>query len=58
MRLKTVLLGSGVAGVMLACSNAPPAPHVVLEGGDLTPLRTAFNADAGKVRAIFLASPT
>ena len=37
-------------------SSAPQAPHVSLTS--LEPLRNAFNADSGKVRAIFLASPT
>lgn len=33
------------------------SPHVVLDGS-LEPLRSRFDADSGKVRAIFLASPT
>lgn len=40
-----------------ACSGAAPtAEHTTLDS--LEALRTAFNADADKVRAVFLASPT
>jgi hypothetical protein len=44
-----LLVGSGAIG------RAPG--HAVLSG-DLSQLRSQFNADAGKVRAIFLATPT
>lgn len=41
-----------------ACSsNAPPSPHQVLTT-DAEPLRTAFNANVGKVRVVELVSPT
>ena len=42
-----------------ACDSggAPPRPHATLTG-DADGLWSAFNADSGKVRAIFLASPT
>ncbi len=40
-----------------ACSSPPPAPHTPVTGS-LEPLRGVFNNDSGKVRAIFLASPT
>lgn len=36
--------------------SARESPHTSLTSID--PLRAAFNADSGKVRAIFLASPT
>ena len=36
--------------------SAPQSPHTSLTS--LDQLRAAFNADSGKVRAIFLASPT
>lgn len=39
-----------------ACNRGHQSPHVVLTS--LDQLRIAFNADSGKVRAIFLASPT
>ena len=43
-------------GMLLACKGAPASAHESLSSVD--PLRAAFNADSGKVRAIFLASPT
>jgi hypothetical protein len=44
-------------GMVAACHpSIPAAAHLSLTS--LEPLRTAFNADSGKVRAIFLASPT
>jgi hypothetical protein len=42
---------------LVACARTPPVPHTVLDES-LDALRTAFDADSGKVRAIFLASPT
>ena len=46
-----------VAGAMSACGRSrSEAAHESLSSID--PVRTAFNADSGKVRAIFLASPT
>jgi hypothetical protein len=45
------------AGLFPACKQAAPAAsHVSLSS--VEPLRSAFNTDSGKVRAIFLASPT
>ena len=41
----------------LAACGAAPSPHVTVDG-DVGELRRAFNAETGKVRAIFLASPT
>ena len=43
---------------LTACAGASRAATVepLTAGGE--PLRTAFNAAAGRVRAIFLASPT
>ena len=46
----------GALTVCWACSRGPVAQHATLS--DLAPLRAAFNADSGKVRAILLASPT
>ena len=44
--------------MLVGCGpSAPATGHMVLSG-DLSPLRSQFNADAGKVRAIFLAAPT
>jgi len=44
--------------VLVSCSpRGPVQPHDPL-GADAEPLRAAFNADSGHVRAIILASPT
>lgn len=43
--------------VLAACGRGGPVPHHVLDANS-EPLRTAFDADTGKVRALFLASPT
>ena len=51
--------GAAVAALTFAiagCNGGRQSPHVVLTS--LDQLRAAFNADSGKVRAIFLASPT
>jgi hypothetical protein len=49
---------SAVALLFIACSSKGPVqPHHPL-GTDAEPLRSAFNADTGHVRAIVLASPT
>lgn len=46
---------------LLACGQSgqstPASQHTALSG-DLSELRSQFNADTGKVRAIFLAAPT
>ncbi|HEX8724530.1 MAG TPA: hypothetical protein VF737_03965 [Gemmatimonadaceae bacterium] len=55
MRRRVAL--SGALALVAACGAGPAAPHVTLTG-DFAPLRAAFNADSGKVRAIVLASPT
>jgi hypothetical protein len=54
----------GLAGLLLllstacgASSGGPVPPHTDL-GGDPEALVSAFNADRGKVRAVFIASPT
>ena len=48
-----VLSAAAIGG----CSRSgKESPHVALSSVD--PVRSAFNADSGKVRAIFLASPT
>jgi hypothetical protein len=44
--------------LLLACQESgPPSRHTVISQ-DLSELRSQFNADVGKVRAIFLAAPT
>lgn len=47
-----VLLG------LAACAAAAPPAGVEAVRADAEPLRAAFNAAHGKVRAIFIASPT
>jgi len=52
-----VFAAFSVALLASSCKrSAPESPHARLS--NLDQLRTAFNADSGKVRAIFLASPT
>jgi hypothetical protein len=52
-----VLLAVATIGILGACDRSPSRDaHVALIG--VGQLRDAFNADSGKVRAIFLASPT
>jgi hypothetical protein len=48
-----------IAGFPGACGRSgPPAQQSHESLSSLHQLRAAFNADSGKVRAIFLASPT
>jgi hypothetical protein len=50
-------LASACLLLLAACSGAGgPGYETLMPDGE--PLRAAFNAGAGKVRAIFLASPT
>lgn len=48
---------SGALALLAACQTGPVTAHTTLTDG-FAPLRAAFNADSGEVRAIFLASPT
>ena len=52
--MEVVSLIAGAA-LVASCDRARSA-HTSL--ASLEPIRAAFNADSGKVRAIFLASPT
>jgi hypothetical protein len=52
------LLISALLLMLAACGAGGSAPVHTALSDDLSPLRAQFNADAGKVRAIFLASPT
>lgn len=58
MRTRFALILSGLlAAAVAACNRSENATaHESLTS--LDPLRRVFNADSGKVRAIFLASPT
>ena len=53
-----VTLAAGLLALVTlsACREEIPYPHTSLATSES--LRVAFNADSGKVRAIFLASPT
>lgn len=57
MRRNPFSLLSSALAVVAGCHTGPVATHTTLTDG-FAPLRDAFNADSGKVRAIFLASPT
>lgn len=56
MRRAGAVIATLAFAAMAGCNRAHQSPHVVLSS--LEQLRAAFNADSGKVRAIFLASPT
>lgn len=43
--------------LLMSCKESGPSRHTVISQ-DLSELRSQFNADVGKVRAIFLAAPT
>ena len=43
---------------LLSCSSGGPVQHHDSLTENAEPLRSAFNADSGHVRAIWLASPT
>jgi hypothetical protein len=47
-----------VSALAIAACDRPSTPVVHETLLSLDPLRAAFNKDSGKVRAIFLASPT
>lgn len=56
-RTRRLFVTIGIASIASSCArSAPQSPHARITSIDQ--LRTAFNADTGKVRAIFLASPT
>ncbi len=58
MHQRHVVLGALlIVGTVAGCKGSGPAiSHESLSS--IASLRAAFNADSGKVRAIFLASPT
>jgi len=47
-----------LALLFASCRESGPRIDFVALDGSLEPLRSAFNADSGKVRAILLGSPT
>jgi hypothetical protein len=44
--------------MLVGCGPSAAAPGHTVLSPDLSALRSQFNADTGKVRAIFLAAPT
>ena len=56
MRLRLCFLGLATIALSACNRSGSQAQHESLSSVD--PIRNAFNADSGKVRAIFLASPT
>jgi hypothetical protein len=56
MNRHSLLAGLALVAAVACDRPAPSAAHQSLSS--LDQLRSAFNADSGKVRAIFLASPT
>jgi hypothetical protein len=62
--MKTIALVLSLAGILTlsACrgggTTSANAPTHVSLNGDIGILRDAFNTDVGKVRSIFIASPT
>ena len=44
--------------LLISCSSEGPVQHHDTIAANAEPLRSAFNADSGIVRAILLASPT
>lgn len=44
--------------MLMACQQHGPVPRHTVVSPNLSELRSQFNADTGKVRAIFLAAPT
>jgi hypothetical protein len=58
MRSGRVILAGLASGIMTACApQGSPSVYKVL-GPRAEPLRTAFNANVGKVRVIMLVAPT
>lgn len=57
MRSKGFAGLAGALAMLAGCRSGPVSGHTTLVSS-YAPLRAAFNADSGKVRAIFLASPT
>ena len=59
MKALTISLTIVLASILAAGGNFPiEAQELVRITGDAEPLRSQFIADLGKVRAVFLASPT
>jgi hypothetical protein len=48
----------GLLLLFTSCTPRGPVQHYDVVNAKAEPLRSAFNADSGAVRAIYLASPT
>lgn len=57
-RRSAITRATAGAAVLAACVGRGPAAAHQSIGPDFEPLRSRFQADSGKVRAILLASPT
>ena len=56
--MRFLKLTAAFLAVFLACGQSGPAPGHTVLSENLPELTSQFNADVGKVRAIFLAAPT
>ena len=54
---RLLLWTTAFLGLFVACGPSGPKRHTVISEG-MPELRSRFNADVGKIRAIFLAAPT
>jgi len=54
--LRASLLSTAL--ILVSCSSGGPVQHHDALTANAEPLRSAFNSDSGRVRAIILASPT
>jgi len=57
MPLRRLVVGAACVAAAGCVPEGPTAQHIVL-GPDAAVLRTAFNADSGRVRVVMLVSPT
>ncbi len=53
-----LLWPAALLAMLVGCGQSAAAPGHTVLSDDLSQLRSRFNADTGKVRAIFLAAPT
>jgi hypothetical protein len=54
--VRTILVTAAL--LLISCRSGGPVQEYVSLAANAEPLRSAFNADSGAVRAIYLASPT
>lgn len=58
MRMNWRFVALPAVALLTVCGAGARAPEHAGVGPDLEPLRAQFNAEAGKVRAVFLTAPT